>query len=277
MKTVYPILLVLIFAISGCKEIQPIIQPINTLSKRKVLIEEFTGVGCVGCPAGSAQIEALLGLYPDNLVAVSIHEGNFARKRNWNSNQKYDFQTERGGQLVNDYFGGEPFAYPSATVDREKTSTNTYFIGKDEWAGRIAEELSEELLVKLDLNHSYNESLREIDFEIEITALEELGKDLRVSAYITESNIVDYQKVQEEREWDPEYVHKHVLRTIITDVDGEQISQEDLTSGKSVLKKLSFELPEEWDENNCSLVVFVHRNTPDSREVLNAEEVHIVE
>jgi hypothetical protein len=86
----FPVALLFVIAAffnTGCEEIPPTVTPFMgetpdtvvdvTSQQRQVLIEEFTGVRCVQCPAGAAEIETLLALHGDQLVAVAIHAGDF--------------------------------------------------------------------------------------------------------------------------------------------------------------------------------------------------------
>ncbi|MEZ4950364.1 MAG: hypothetical protein R2784_13400 [Saprospiraceae bacterium] len=73
-------LLATLLILASCQENMPEIPDLtNISSNRKVIIEEFTGAGCVNCPAGSAEIEVYWHSFPNNLIAVSIHTGTFAR------------------------------------------------------------------------------------------------------------------------------------------------------------------------------------------------------
>ena len=45
---------------------------------RVVLLEEFTGHTCTVCPDGAREVERLLDVYGDSLIAVGVHAGTFA-------------------------------------------------------------------------------------------------------------------------------------------------------------------------------------------------------
>ena len=70
-----------IFALTACDEVPPkvtgsmgggvIESPVED-QLRQVIIEEFTGVRCVNCPAGSSAIQDLLAIHGERLVAVSM-------------------------------------------------------------------------------------------------------------------------------------------------------------------------------------------------------------
>ena len=123
----------------GCDEISPKINPIvdqgdcplvdeSVVSgqERQVLIEEFTGVRCVNCPAGSQAIEDLLAIPGERLVAISIHaSGPFSPPY---PESLYDFQTPDGENLLN--FLGIPLGFPTAVVNRHQ------FAGEGKSPGR---------------------------------------------------------------------------------------------------------------------------------------------
>ncbi len=278
MKNILFAFVVLAFISSGCNEIMPTIpEPGSITSDRVILVEEFTGVGCQNCPGGSAELENLLSIYPDNLIAVTIHAGFFASEVQWHPDQKFDFRTAVGNSLVDDYFGGAPFAYPSATVNREKTQTGSFFIPLTQWPASISAELEEGSNVDLKMERTYDATTRTLEVEVDILA--KLPEDARISVIITESGIIDYQKDLNAPGdgWIENYVHKHILRDMITPFDGEVISPTGIDLTQSVKKSFSTVLSSEFVAENCEVIVFVHRNTSDSKEVLQAIEMHVVE
>lgn len=253
----------------------PEVIPIDTtVANRKVLIEEFTGVGCVNCPAGSKEIENLLARYPNNLIAISIHAGFFSKPY---TNSVYDFRTDDADDLVGTYFGGEPFAYPSATINRQKTNTGSFYVTLQSWPGLIQEEIDEDVQVSLAMDHTYNEGSREMSLTVTIDPEETISNDLRISVLVTESGVVDYQLLPDPDGWTSDYKHKHILREIITPFDGDIVSGQELIPGAPVERTFTYTLPTDWNAEECTVVALVHKNTPTSKEVLNAEEVHLIE
>jgi len=275
MKKVIILSIAALYIFSSCEEIMPTIPPygeVEVVSDRKILIEEFTGVGCVNCPAGSVVIENLIASRPSNLIAVSIHGGFFAIPY---VDSKYDFRTEDADKLVGTYFGVAPFAFPSATINREKTSTGSFYVDSREWAGLIAAELEQETQVNLEVIHDFNDGDRALTVEVDVIPKTEIPNDLRITVMITENGVKDYQLLPEG--WKSDYEHKHMLREIVTPFDGEIVSPNALTPGSSINKEFNFTLPREWNAEKCNVIAFVHRNIAGSKEVLNAEEVHIIE
>lgn len=263
-------LLPLAFSFYTCKEIAPIIPPLTPPSgDRNILVEEFTGVECVNCPDGSAKIQDLIAFYGDRLVAVSIHAGYFAEPY---PNNLYDFRTQDGTQLQT--FLGEPDGYPSAVINRKLFPTEQFLqVGKDKWAGYIQAEAASPPIISVALTHTYDPATRTLEATVNLVPSEDISGDTHLSLLITESGIVDLQ--QTPAGFVPDYVHKHVLRDVLTNYDGDPI-QESLTTGAVIQKTFSYTLPDNWNANNCHLVAFVSRAGA-SKEVLQVTEKKVVE
>jgi hypothetical protein len=263
--------LVLSLILSSCQENMPtipVLGPPDTGS-RKVLIEEFTGVRCVNCPQGSAEIENLLGLYGGNLIAVSIHAGTFSPPY---GDSQYDFRTEAGTELLT--FLGEPLGYPSAVINRKKFQGQFGIQSNQQsWAGFIESEIAEEPRMGISINVTYDENNRETKVQITLIANEPINEDLRLSVMLTESNIVDQQETPEGKKAD--YVHKHVLRDLLSNNTGDNLGNS-FVLGEVIEKNYTYTLPENYKAENCNVVVFVNL-AGDDKNVLQVDEAHIVE
>jgi len=267
----------------GCEEIPPKINPSmggNNPNEptpaedqqRQVLIEEFTGVRCVNCPAGSSAIEDLLGIHGQRLVAISIHAGSFAPPY---PESLYDFRITEGVSLLS--YLGEPLGYPTAVVNRKLFDGEfDRQLGRQQWAGFIAQELLEEPAVKIDIRNTYNDEDRKLEVAATLYVQENLtGEEARISVAITESDIQDLQLTPESGTPDPSYKHKHVLRDMLTSYDGDPIS-ETLAAGAVIEKAFSTTLPTGWVAGNCHVIVFVNLGG-DRRAVLQVHQAGVAE
>ena len=268
----------------ACKEIAPIVTgsmsgdpnpPVPpSEQKRQVLIEEFTGVRCVQCPSGSAIIEDLLAAHGQQLIAISIHSGQFSDPYPQN---QYDFRTPEGDNLLN--YLGEPFGYPSAVVNRGLYQNQfDRQLGKDEWAGYIAEEKTKDPKVKIGIKPEFNFATRKASIDVDLFIEETIiDPNVRLSVIFTENGIIDHQLTPSSSpNTDPNYKHKHVFRGMATPFDGITIS-ESLTIGDVVSKSFNYDIPADWKEDNVSVVVLVSLSDGDKKDVLQAHEVHLVE
>lgn len=257
--------LILAISFSSCNEIGPDIniQP----PKRKVIMEEFTGVRCTNCIDAHIKTEDLLNLHGDNLIVVSIHTGFFAGLL---PESTQDFQTSYGDDL--DAFLGPVLTFPSAAINRNLFDNESDLVLESgKWAGYIAEELAKDSPVELSVITSYDANSRSLTVLPEIIFYRDLTQPVHISVMLTENDIVDAQLA--DTGVIPAYVHKHVLRDMLTNVTGDLLSE--TTVGASpVTLNFSKELPVDWEVDNLSVVVSVHYPSPDYR-VLQAEEVKV--
>jgi len=252
----------------GCVEVVPEISSEFTYTGRKVLIEEFTGVQCVNCPEGSAKIEDLVALHGNFLIPISIHAGDFSDPYN---ESLYDFNTPEGEILERAYLG-PVLGFPSATVNRRVfDGENERPIVLRKWAGYIAQELLEEPKLDITIDNDYETISRELTVDITLNFSETVTEGLGISIMILEDDIIDYQLTPDGKQSD--YAHKHVLRTMLTDYQGDVISPNQTVSGQKPEFTYTFTVPTEWNAENCSVVAFVNQNGADL-DVLQADIEH---
>ncbi len=262
----------------GCQEIAPVLNPSNGGNptgsgnvedqERQVLIEEFTGVRCVNCPAGSEAIEALLSIHGEKLVAVSIHAGFFSTPY---PESQQNLATPEGNAILN--LLGQPIGYPTAVVNRTQFDGEESFqVGQSTWPGYVAQELATPPTVKIDLQTQFSDSDRLLKVNSFLYVQELIDDpDVRLTLYLIENGIEDKQLTPSGPQDD--YIHKHVFREAITATDGELIN-ESMTAGVVIERNHSFTVPVEWNINNCHVVGFVHLGGG-SKDVLQAHEVSV--
>ena len=261
------LLLIISVLFFSCKEKEPdiIFDSINT--ERVVLVEEFTGVQCVTCPAGSAELENLLSIYGENLVVVSLHAGGQSGPY---PQSQYDFRTSEGDDIMN--YLGTPAFNPSAVINRKDFDGGFYLLQYDKakWNGFINEELQEAAKISVNISNTFNLQTRELKVQVSGFAMQDLEGDLRLTIMIKENNIVDAQLTPDSSDPILDYNHKHVFRTTLTDYAGDSFASE-MSEGDSYEKTYTTVLPEEWKSSECEVVAFVslvRENT--DKEILQA-------
>jgi thiol-disulfide isomerase/thioredoxin len=239
--------------LAACQEIPPTVPP---LGDRKVLVEEFTGVRCVNCPAGAAELENLKATYGDRLVIISVHAGDFALPY---TNSQFDFRTPEGDAL--EKLLGAPIGYPTAVVNRKKFAGEERLqVLRSTWAGRVAQETTQPSTMSLVFVKKYNASTRQFDLEVRLALAENFkeNEDLRLNVVVTESGVRDLQQAPSGIISD--YNHKYILRKALSRPEGDPLTQQVLKSGAVISSKFSVKLPENWKAENCQIVAFVTRN-----------------
>ncbi len=270
----FPLLaLVLLTLVMGCKE-QPLTIPELTVGKRHVLVEELTGVRCQNCPDGTRELISLQNqLGAENLIVVSIHAaGNYSDPYTTVPANQYDFRFP-DAQAMADYIG-EAEGFPTAAVDRRLIDGNTsLFVFRTTWTGLIADDLAKDYGLGLFLNDDYDPATRQLNIALNIAPEKTLPGENRLTVVITQDSIVDVQQDGAVRK--PAYIHRHVLRQIVTAPTGDLIS-EPLTANGLVRKNYSVILPETFDDKHCTVVAYVHRGGATDKEVLQVEEAAVL-
>ncbi len=265
---------VILIIFSSCREYPiEIPSPKEIISNRVVLIEELTGVSCPNCPAGAEKVEALLFDYPDNVVAVAVH-GKFLSKPLDIS--AYDFRNQEAEELEDSF---KPWlGKPAAAINRIHFPDYEFqaIDDVDLWRTYVEQELEKDNELVLELAQNYNESTREL--VIDVTAIPVINEsgEYRIGVVITEGDIVDAQLDQGEIL--PAYVHNHVFRTMLTDIEGDPFTTS-WTQNEPVEKQFSFTVPTSedglWNTEHLEVVAFISRVDGDRNEVMQAAKIKV--
>lgn len=263
-----------IFMIS-CEENRRVIEPFVPSGNRVVLLEEFTGKGCTQCPKGSRELENLLTLFPDNLVAVSIHAGPFANPASYPELGPNDFRSPQAQDLFN--LLSPVLFYPTGAVNRTLVSGDMQ-LTLNQWASAITKELETEPAVELSIEDVYNAETRELQVTVSGIGKYSVTGDLRLAIMLVENNIVDPQNDIEAggNGIVLDYVHKHVLRNMLTPANGESILSS-ISTGQTFSHTYTTTIPAEWNSDNMEIVAFVSNLQGSSFPVLQATSVHMAE
>ncbi len=233
---------------AGCNEIPADDRYIEVEAvkvERTVLLEDFTGQGCVNCPAAHKIIEALEEQYGDGFIAVSIHAGPFGVSAD---NKRYTGLMQADGQIYNDRYG--IVDYPQGVIDGKLPPLDA-----DKWATAVYDEISVKTPVSISLQAAVDAASGEISVDCTVESSEAVSGNLVL--WMVESGIVARQEdINEGRIND--YVHNNVFRACINGLDGVAMSaapQEDFTATYSIPVKNTE--TEKWNVDNLAVVAFV--------------------
>lgn len=213
---------------------------------RMVLIEDFTGQNCVNCPDAHKVIEQLREQYPDGVVAVSIHAGDFAIDKSLTdfSRNYIGLMTEEGSKY-NDSYGID--SWPAGVVNRRGGATK-----HDNWAAAVRKELETEADCAIKLEAAVADGKLSATLKLEPKA----DIDGSLCLWVVESGIVARQRSTSG--FIRDYVHDNVFRAAINGVDGESVN---LRAGIHREAAYSIELRdndcERWVPENLAVVAFV--------------------
>ncbi len=263
------------FAFFSCDIVEPpykknsSVTPVDT-TKRKVLVEDFTGFRCGNCPEASHKAEQIAELYPDRVILLALHAGPLSIPT---PTRKYDFRTPETRE-IGDYYG--LIATPYGMVSRRKFNGQT-LQAPSAWAGFTEETLQLEALLKINLTGSYNESSREITANLKLDYIKDSELSHYYAVYIVEDSIVQYQ--QDDRQFPNihvnDYVHNHVMRGSMNGTWGLPVSNSIIKAGSSTDLQLKYTIPEnkDWRPKKLSLIAIVQNN--ETKEVLQVEKIYL--
>lgn len=269
-------ILLLAFLLPACEEVPPVIPKPNLDSERKVLMEEFSGAKCKPCAAAKGDIDNLRTIYGENLIVVTMHTKDFPGVGDPNPGARYDFRTDEGSQILNSL--GLPLGIPSSYINRRIFEGEADRpLGRTQWGHFVGEALEEAPAMGLNMAAEFDEATRELTINITMVPSTNISEEVRLTVLITENHLIDKQLTDDGIIDD--YQHDHILRTILSSVDGDILS-ESFTSGNVIEKTYSFTMPAEdgwWVAQNCNVVAFATINDGENRSVLQADEVHLGE
>lgn len=198
---------------------------------RVAVLEEFTGIYCVNCPAGHAVSAEIRKAQPSLFIPINFHAANWAKPNAGDP----DFRTEFGEALTS--FMKVSF-FPAGDVNRVAYN-NVTVLGRESWlkAARLITEQTSP--VNLWSESRYNASNRQLTVDVEAYFTSSVTEDLYINVLLVQNNIKGPQKGSD---LGSEYIHNHMFRDCITTEWGDNVSRGE--AGKSVTKTYTYTVPE---------------------------------
>jgi len=262
----------------GCDVVEPPYTKTGTIDtnitkvKRKVLIEEFTGVRCQNCPKGHAEIIKLKSIYGERLIPISIH-ANSVFAAPLLPDYPDDFRTPAGDQLYID-FQNPP--QPGAVINRTMFD-GSISSGRSGWAGYIANQDSTEAMVTITPTSTYNASSKTTEITVNVKFIKDVNEKTNLVMYVLEDSVVSPQLDGSKRL--PDYVHRDMLRDMPYSPYGQALTTTATKANTSLTKNYTYAFTgaksSTWNIKHCLLVFAVVVNNGSEKTVLQAEEIHV--
>lgn len=220
--------------------------------QRMVLTEVITSANCTPCGPANEYLhtQTSSAAYTDRLAVIKYHAPiPRSTDRLWRESQTW------GRPRMTYLFAPTAFELGNAP----NAWINGTLIGSvaQNWVAQINQDLTIAPDAKIELTKVVNGSA--ITLTIKATGLMASAMtDLRLHTVVTESNI-------EYNDGNSENIHYDVMRTMLPDAAGEQIT---LAKGETKSFTRQITIDPTWVQNNCDVVVFIQSNT--SKYVLQA-------
>ncbi|MDE5813890.1 MAG: Omp28 family outer membrane lipoprotein [Muribaculaceae bacterium] len=238
---------------------------------RTLLIMEFTGNNCLNCPTGASTVEQIKeDEAAGRVISVGLHPygSHFTEPMPsiHTESKKQDLRSEAATALF-DYY--QPSGFPAAIFNGLKSSMSG---STGDWIQRASEALTSTSYVTLSAVCEYDPDSRGLSVDYNVYFLDDVDRKLNVTVWLVENHIMGTQTMPNGR---PEfnYEHNHVLRASLNGDWGEEIGSKH-AEGDRVSRQASMTLSEEWNADNCDVVVYVYRY--DNKEVEQAISLSIM-
>ncbi len=264
------IITISVFLVVSCDRISPpYSQEIPTVvTKRKVLLEDYTGHTCPNCPKAALAADTIENyLFKDQVVVVALHVGSFATPVA--GPFYYDFRTTEGTELDN-YFGLSTSGLPKGMVNRADYDS-LHKKNYSTWNNAVYNQLLKPAEASIVISNSYNQSNNTVTTNVNSTFLKSLTGNYFLSVFYVEDSIIQPQATTSGGVIS-NYVHMHALRGSFNGTFGDQIAVNP-DSNFIATKQYSSPLKSDAVPKNCRVVAFIYNY--DTKEVVQADEKQI--
>lgn len=224
----------------------------ETSKGRAVLIEDYSGVGCLNCPTAASRITKAAETHGDKVVIVALHGSDTELGTQPGEDPKGLYSSEAKTYFERLQSGG---SLPVATFNRRPLASNgskSYSDSYPQWPAEMQAVRELPQLYKIDLQVS--ESDRKVTTRCTATALEQTeattAPELYLQLWLIEDGIVAPQHLSKGVMND--FQHNHIFRQTLNGIDGEPYKL-----GKSYDKTSAIER-EIINPDHCSVVAILY-------------------
>ncbi len=166
-------------------------------------------------------------------------------------------------------------SYPTGIVDRTSAP-----LSRGVWYSTMNTRNSVAPTVDLRFVKSYDPVSRELSITAYVTSLQKLSGIYKINFIITEDSLIAAQTGNTSCPGGSEYVHDHVVRSMINGHLGEQINEGSAWADNTMFTKTcSYTIPSNFRAEKCRIIIFVYKqNDPFNQgEIQQAAQFNVVD
>ena len=229
--------------------------------RKRVLIEDYTGTWCGYCTRVAYAIDQVK-VITDDVVTVAIH-----RSSSNPSSANYDPSNYDSSQL--EALFTTLTGYPKALLNRM-----TPWDSPEDTNINQATALTQGTNPKLGLSMNSSVTGNSVNLDVNVKFSKDFS-NLKLVVYVLENGLVYSQKNYTTHYGNinplPNYVHNHTLRSCITNLFGDSISNSEVSSGNTYSRTFNFPVPSNVaNAENIEFVAFV---VDENGNAINARKV----
>ncbi|MBM4173623.1 MAG: Omp28-related outer membrane protein [Ignavibacteria bacterium] len=247
---------------------------------KRVFLEQFTGAWCGWCVDGSVVIDNLLAQYPNQLIAVKVHQGDGMEIP----------------KVMADTLRSFVAGYPSGSIDRKLfTGQQTVGVSRSLWSNFVRQQMALDAEVGVEItNVKYDAATRKITADVTANFVKSVSGDVRINMIVVEDNVTGTGATYDQKNFianNPSFVghpyyakpatitgykHRSVVRSYAGGVWGVKgIIPGVAQTGTPYTAKFSYTLPASYKADNITLIGTVQKfgTAANAKIMLNANEV----
>ncbi|MFN0275150.1 MAG: Omp28-related outer membrane protein, partial [Chitinophagales bacterium] len=187
---------------------------IFTAQSKVVLLEDFTGQLCPNCPAAHDIINEIVAEHGDAVAAIAMYN-YFA-----DISEDLEFVTDQAIDLGT--YLGPVIGWPTGAVDRKNFGSGILVL-KDLYASHVDAQMLVSPPCNVSISTTYDDAINKLNILVGVKYLSDVTTINHLSVAICENNIIALQV--DATEEIPDYIHNHVLRTMLTAATGNVLSE----------------------------------------------------
>lgn len=205
---------------------------------RNLLLEEFTAIHCSYCPSGHAIAQNMHRVFGNRLQTIAVHAGGLAVP----GGNEPDFRTAAGADWYERQGGA---GMPSGALNRHVFNglCNTgYALGRGDWQEAARKSMGDTALVNLYIEAVLDTQTRSLTVRVEYFYPESIDMQFNTLTLAITENYVP--GTQSGFTGGSQYLHRHVLRDVITPVWGDTLR--DLSARRVLEKTYHYTVPAQY-------------------------------
>jgi hypothetical protein len=231
-------------------------QSLNYTQSRNPVLEYCTGTWCQWCPCGHSIIKNEIKPAHPNVIVISYHGP---------ANGSDPFSFFPGNTIISALgFTG----YPTGIVDRTSPPQ-----GRTTWLNNVSNRKNVPPTVSITSIRQYNPATRELNLNINSTALVGLTGTFNLNVILLEDSLIYPQTGNSSCPGSSSYIHDNVVRAMINGATGEVLVTSKWDYGQTISKQIRYTIPNNIVEKNASIVAFIYK----SGSALNISEIQQAE
>lgn len=227
-----------------------------------IVLEDFTGVGCVNCPKAAAEAHTLQNQYGNQLILIELHPQSGGNLTEPQEDGDVDLRSEAAEAY---YVAWKKPGLPAGLVNRQTEKPLTY----KNWTGAVQEISAQKPVATVNqVSAKLNGQILSVEASGYFHQDYAASGDINLIMMVLEDGFKVHQAGTEQAD----YPHNHVLRATVGDVWGEKIDAQPNAGERFTLTK-SMAVDAVWNTDNLSVVFLL--TDADTRAILNAAKVKV--